>query len=217
VKTTRANTVFLVVSLIGFVLCSITGTASAGGDPAADEAQFVALVNQARAAVGVAPLKVDAELTALARAHTQEMANAGTIFHANPISAGVTAPWLKLGENVGTGPSVAPVMTAFINSPGHYANIVDPLFNYIGVGVIWVGNQMFTTHRFMQVEGAVPPPAPPPTAAPTTVHPTVPPPPTTPPTTTPPTTLPPPTTFTPPAASPERIAVVLNDLRSAGL
>jgi uncharacterized protein YkwD len=208
-KTTRNHTVILVLSMVAFVLFSGAGGAQASGDPAADEAQFVALVNQARAAAGVAPLKVDAELTTLARAHTQEMANAGTIFHANPISAGVTAPWLKLGENVGTGPSVQPVMTAFLNSPGHYANVVDPLFNYIGVGVIWVGNQMYTTHRFMQVQGAAPAPPPPTTAAPapTTTAP--------PPTTTVP--VAPPTTFTPPPASPERIAVVLDALRSAGL
>src|SRR5262245_20242754 len=118
------------LSLVCFALYA--GQAPASADAAADEAQFIALVNQTRASVGVAPLAVDAQLTALARAHTQEMANAGTIFHSNPLSAGVTEPWLKLGENVGTGPSVQPVMNAFINSPGHYANIVDPHFNYIG-------------------------------------------------------------------------------------
>ena len=86
------------------------------------------------------------------------------ICHASPISAGVTHPWAKLGENVGTGPDVGSVMSAFIASPGHYANIIDPEFTHIGVGVVWDGNRMFTTHRFMKLQGSTPTT----TAAPTT-------------------------------------------------
>ena len=148
----RSARMLLLLAIVTSMLVAVAGRADAGGDnPAADEAQFVALVNQTRAAVGVAPLAVDGQLTALARQHAQAMADKGTIFHASPISAGVTAPWIKLGENVGTGPSAPPIMDAFINSPKHYQNIVDPAFTYIGVGVVWVGNQMFTciqpTHR----------------------------------------------------------------------
>jgi len=217
----------LLLAIVTSMLVAVSGRADAGGDnPAADEAQFVALVNQTRANVGVAPLAVDGQLTALARQHAQTMADAGTIFHANPISAGVTAPWIKLGENVGTGPSAPPIMDAFINSPKHYANIVDPAFTYIGVGVVWVGNQMFTTHRFMQLSGSA---APPPTAPP-------PPPVTAPPVTAPPVTSPPVTTrvipvapvapvTAPPVTAPaliptsatrERVAVVLLALRAVG-
>ena len=43
-------------------------------------------------------------------AHARLDANA--IFNANPISAGVTEPWTKLAENVGTGPSVTPIIAA---------------------------------------------------------------------------------------------------------
>jgi hypothetical protein len=220
----------LLVSLIASVVVGASARADAGPDnPAADEAQFVAMVNQTRASVGAPPLSVNGQLTALARQHSQVMADAGTIFHANPISAGVTAPWTKLGENVGTGPSVPPIMTAFINSPKHYQNIVDPSFTSIGVGVVWVGPQMFTTHRFMQTSGggAPPPPPPPP---PTTAPPPPPDPPAPPPTTAPPpaTTRPitPPQStapqvpatpaFTPPSATRERLAIVLLALRTAG-
>ena len=204
----------LLLAIVTSMLVAVSGRADAGSDnPAGDEAQFVALVNQARANVGVAPLAVDGQLTALARQHAQTMADAGTIFHANPISAGVTAPWVKLGENVGTGPSAPPIMNAFINSPKHYANIVDPAFTYIGVGVVWVGNQMFTTHRFMQLSGQpAPPPAPPVTAPPVTSPPA-----TTravaPPVTEPPVTAP---ALTPTSATRERVATVLIALRTAG-
>ena len=176
------------------------------------------MVNQTRAAVGVAPLAVDGQLTALARQHAQAMADKGTIFHASPISAGVTAPWIKLGENVGTGPSAPPIMDAFINSPKHYQNIVDPAFTYIGVGVVWVGNQMFTTHRFMQLSGQGAPPATTPPPPPVTTPPPVTSPPPTravpvAPVTAPPVTTPP---LTPTSATRERVAIVLLALRAAG-
>jgi hypothetical protein len=153
------------------------------------------------------------------------MADAGTIFHANPISAGVTAPWIKLGENVGSGPSAPPIMSAFINSPKHYQNIVDPAFTFIGVGVVWVGNQMFTTHRFMQLSGqSAPPPteaAPPPppvTAPPVTAPPVTAPPVTTRPIPVVPVTAPPVTApaLTPTSATRERVAIVLLALRAVG-
>ena len=208
----------LLVAVVTSMLVAVSGRADAGGDnPGGDEAQFVALVNQARANVGVAPLAVDGQLTALARQHAQTMADAGTIFHANPISAGVTAPWVKLGENVGTGPSAPPIMSAFINSPKHYANIVDPAFTYVGVGVVWVGNQMFTTHRFMQLSGQPAPPPPEPPAPPATAPPVTSPPATTravaPPVTEPPVTAP---ALTPTSATRERVATVLIALRTAG-
>ena len=209
----------LLLAIVTSMLVAVAGRADAGGDnPAADEAQFVALVNQTRAAVGVAPLAVDGQLTALARQHAQAMADKGTIFHASPISAGVTAPWIKLGENVGTGPSAPPIMDAFINSPKHYQNIVDPAFTYIGVGVVWVGNQMFTTHRFMQLSGQGAPPATTPPPPPVTTPPPVTSPPPTravpvAPVTAPPVTTPP---LTPPSATRERGAIVLLALRAAG-
>lgn len=217
--------VALVISAV-LVGRSVAPAAADPGNPAADEAEFVALINQARANAGRAPLQPNGQLSSLARSHAQAMANQGRIFHANPISAGVTANWLKLGENVGTGPSVAPVMTAFMNSPSHLVNVVDPAFTHVGVGVVWVGNQLYTVHRFMQLETAPPPPPPPPppttTPTPTVAPPpTIAPPPTAPVRTTRPVEVPvaPPTTAPPraPTASPERVNVVLVALRSAGL
>jgi hypothetical protein len=208
-----------------------------GADPAnpvADENQFVALLNATRARGGLPPLTVDPELTALARDWAAHMAagqcsDGKHICHANPISAGVTEPWLKLGENVGTGPSVGPVMDAFIASAGHYANIMDPAFTRVGVGVVWSGTVLYTTHRFMKVvgetAGAAPAveaapgdetPAPEPSLPPTTRRPRS----TT--TTTAPSPAPqapPPTSppAPPPPAAPSRVAVVLLSLHAMSL
>jgi len=207
--------------IVGLLVCFLSPAAPAAAgpdDPGSDEARFVDLVNAARANAGVAPLTVDAELTSLARDWAAQMAAAGKISHANPISAGVTQDWQKLGENVGKGPSVDPIMDAFIASPGHYANLMDPAFTRIGVGVVWSNGVLYTTHRFMQLRGesAAPPPtappattAPPPTAPPATAAPTTGPPSTT-------TAPPPPTTpVPPPPAAPGRVAIVLLALRAA--
>jgi len=137
------------------VMVSLVPAASASAN---DEAAFIASVNQTRAAKGLPALKTDVQLTNLARGWAGAMRD-GTcgsgnfICHASPISAGVTHPWEKLGENVGTGPDVAAVMSAFIASPGHYANIIDPEFTHIGVGVVWEDGRMYTTHRFMKLQG----------------------------------------------------------------
>src|SRR4051794_36445931 len=101
-------------------------TASPAGALSAEEQAYVDHINQARAAVGAGPLAVDGNMTDLARQHTQEMANAQSLYHTASLPAGVTSNWMKLGENVGMGPSVEPVWAAFIASPHHYANIVDP-------------------------------------------------------------------------------------------
>ena len=121
---------------------------------ASDEASFIALINQVRAGRGLPPLIQNNELTSLARSWTQSQSNGvcpgdDFICHASSLDAGVTQPWTRLGENVGTGPNVNDVMDAFIASPGHYANIIDPAFTHVGVGVVWDGARLYTTHRFM--------------------------------------------------------------------
>lgn len=158
------------------ILASIGLTpASAQAQSAPDEATFINLINQVRAGQGLPPLIQNGELTSLARSWAQAQRDGvcpgdDYICHANPLDTGVTQSWSKLGENVGTGPNVNDVMDAFIASPGHYANIVDPAFTHIGVGVVWDGARLYTTHRFMALNGSTPETtaAPATTAAPTT-------------------------------------------------
>lgn len=153
----RLLAVFAVLALLFTTLAPATASAQS----ASDEANFISLVNQVRTQRGLEPLIVNTQLTNLSRNWSQAQADgvcAGGAFicHANPISEGITQDWRKLGENVGTGPNVNAVMDAFIASPGHFDNIVDPEFTHIGVGVVWDGNRLYTTHRFMRLEPSVP-------------------------------------------------------------
>jgi len=153
--------------MVGSFTASNASNASAN---TGDEAAFVTALNNVRAGLGLPALTLNAELSDLARGHAQVMADAGHIFHADPISAGYTGAWAKMGENVGVGANVSVLVDAFVASPGHYANIIDPAFTQIGVGVVWQGNALYTTHRFLQVPGEAPTTtaAPSPTTATTT-------------------------------------------------
>jgi hypothetical protein len=136
-------------------------SASATDNSSAD---YVARINSLRASVGVQPLIVDAELTNLAQGWANHMAAVQVLSHSS-LTAGITEPWAKLGENVGMGPDNATVWNAFLHSAEHYANLVDPAYNRVGVGVAFGGNSEWTCHKFMELTGAAPPPPPPPSPA----------------------------------------------------
>lgn len=184
----RALLVFCIVAW-----CTSLGTPASAttAGPAELEAGFVAKINDLRAGKGLGSLTVDAELTAAARDWAGSMAAAGRISHASSLSSGVSSNWSKIGENVGVGPELDSLFQAFVDSPTHYDNLVDPVFTRVGVGVVVVDGTIYTTHRFMAL---FPDPTPTP-AAPAAPAPATPPPTTEPaPTTT--TTVPPTTTTT---------------------
>jgi hypothetical protein len=140
-----------------------------------EEAAFVARINQLRASKGLAPLAVHGSLVGVARSWADTMAGAGNIWHNPGLASQVAADWQKLGENVGVGGDVGSLFDAFVASPSHYRNLVDPAFTHIGVGVTWAGGRMYTAHEFMAL--AVAPPAPPPPPPPPPPSPPVTPPP----------------------------------------
>jgi hypothetical protein len=176
------------------------------------EAAFVDQINSLRASKGLSRLQVSSELVGMARGWTDRMVSAGQISHNPNLSSSVGGGWTKLGENVGVGYDVGGLMQAFIGSPAHYANLVDPVWTHVGVGVTKAGDgRIYTTHNFMALPGGAPPPAP---TAPAAAAPA--PPPTVPPTTT--TTAPPPPPPPPPPPEPhptsDRVSAVLDPLRS---
>jgi uncharacterized protein YkwD len=175
------------------------------------ESQFVSRINSLRASKGLSQLQVSGQLQGVARNWTEQMVQAGQISHNPNLGSQVSGDWTKLGENVGVGYDVDGLMQAFINSSAHYKNLVDPEWNYVGVGVTMAADgRMYTTHNFMAM-GSAPAPAPAPRPAPTPRAPAPSGPPATEaPTTT--TTAPPPPPV--PHPTPERVTAVLDPLRS---
>ena len=93
------------------------------------------LVNQERAAVGLPALSYDSGLASLARAQSGRIAGAGSLFHQD-LSAVLGQGWSTGGENVAYGPSTSWVHSALVNSWSHYANMTNPAFTQLGVGVV---------------------------------------------------------------------------------
>ncbi|MFG3514152.1 sigma-70 family RNA polymerase sigma factor [Streptomyces bobili] len=106
-------------------------------------AQVIALVNKERAAAGCGPLTDDAKLRSAALNHSEDMDARDFFDHTNPDGADpgqrITAAgyrWSTYGENIAMGQqSAESVMTSWMNSPGHRANILNCDFKNIGVGI----------------------------------------------------------------------------------
>jgi uncharacterized YkwD family protein len=110
-------------------------------------------VNQERARQGLAPLVADTKLTQLARQKSQDMVNKNYFSHTSPTygspfdmmkAAGVR--YRTAGENIACAPSTTRAHTALMNSPGHRANILNPAFTHVGIGIVKGGScgMMFT-------------------------------------------------------------------------
>ncbi|MEU6069872.1 CAP domain-containing protein [Streptomyces sp. NPDC047082] len=109
---------------------------------AAAEAQVLKLVNEERAKVGCSPVSANSSLSKLAEAFSDDMAARGFFDHTDPDGA---TPWDRAdkagitglgGENIARGQTdAAAVMEAWMNSPGHRANILNCDFKTLGVGV----------------------------------------------------------------------------------
>ncbi|MGF1599830.1 MAG: CAP domain-containing protein, partial [Acidimicrobiales bacterium] len=168
------------MTLVAALLWLLIAQSPAGASPASDEGTFVALINDYRASNGLPALVVDNQLTGLARQWAGNMAARDTLDHAGDLSVGVSTDWDVLGENVGVHSvhDLTALFQAFVASPGHRANLLDPRFDYVGVGVVHgPDGKIWTTHRFRSVPGSIAPPPPPPTTPPPapTAPPTVPP------------------------------------------
>jgi len=149
----KALGLLLGIALLTPVLSTALAT-TAHADPGSEEAQFLSLTNQLRVQHGLNALASSGTLVSIARHWSANMAAAGGISHNMNLPNEVSLPWTKLGENVGVGSTVDSIQQAFVNSPHHYENLVDPVYNYVGIGVVDSGSRIWVTVDFMQLNNA---------------------------------------------------------------
>lgn len=112
--------------------------------------QATDLVNQSRNANGLPSLRLNIDLYLQAAAWSNQLANDQYLHHRTDLSQGIGYSWRVLGENVGRGASIEQVQNAFMNSPAHRANVLDPRFDTIGIGVTRDANgQYWIVQEFM--------------------------------------------------------------------
>ncbi|MFE2276209.1 CAP domain-containing protein [Streptomyces sp. NPDC059454] len=119
-----------------------TSSPVTGSAEAVAGAEVLRLVNVERAKVGCSPVTADGALTDLATAFSDDMADRGFFDHTDPDG---DTPWDRAktagisnlgGENIARGQADAEaVMQAWMDSPGHKANILNCDFKTLGVGV----------------------------------------------------------------------------------
>jgi uncharacterized YkwD family protein len=118
------------------------------------EQKVVDLTNQERAKNGLKPLALDTALSKVAREKSNDMQSKGYFSHTSPTYGspfdmmkkfGIT--YRTAGENIAKGqPTPEAVVKAWMESPGHRANILKAEYTHIGVGHVASGNhwtQMF--------------------------------------------------------------------------
>ena len=130
---------------------------AANAEPVAVETEFVRLANTLRVGLNLRPLVVDPELTDIARKWSTKMAEQGDIFHNQQLGDDVKANWAKLGENVGVGDDLSLIQGLWEKSPAHYRNMVDPAFEFVGVGVVEVEGTIYVTTDFEKRQPGRPP------------------------------------------------------------
>lgn len=120
----------------------------------AEELAFGKKTNHARADHDVAKLRLDPQLSYVARMHSQAMVRKAELYHSpGPQITHRVTRWITLGENIGVGPAddVAGLQKAFMHSPDHKANLLNADYRYVGIGVVVKDDTLWVTLDF---EGA---------------------------------------------------------------
>lgn len=111
----------------------------------------VCLINRARARRGLPRLRINPKLSRAARRHTRDMVRRNYFSHYSPRGGDIVArtrrtgylsghfSWI-VGENIawGSGSRATPrsVVHAWLRSPGHRRNILNPRYRELGIGVV---------------------------------------------------------------------------------
>jgi len=108
----------------------------------ADQQSLLNMVNKARADAGAGPLKTDATLMKVAQLKAKDMVDLGYFDHQSPTYGspfdmmrqfGVT--FKTAGENIAGNNTVKGAFDLWMGSEGHRKNILNPSFNYTGIGI----------------------------------------------------------------------------------
>lgn len=106
------------------------------------EAKMLEMINRERAKEGIRPLKADPDETAVGRAHSKDMFARGYFAHKNPDGKSpfdrmkeAHVQFTTAGENLALAQTLELAHKNLMNSPGHRANIMNPAFGRVGIGI----------------------------------------------------------------------------------
>jgi uncharacterized protein YkwD len=124
------------------IAASILGGKAHGAGLRRSESSLLTVMNQVRVAHGVRPLQLDGRLERAARGHSSDMLRTQTFAH-GAFAARIRAQGVKarqLGENlawgVGSLSRARVIVSVWMASPEHRANLLRPGYRTVGVGAI---------------------------------------------------------------------------------
>jgi uncharacterized protein YkwD len=120
------------------------------------EEQFLALANQSRREAGVPALTLDAGLSQAARTHAQAMLEARQLSHQfrgepslpQRLAAMTDLQLDQEGENVALDYDAEHGHQHLMLSPPHRANLLNPAYNVVGLGVVRSGDRLYIVQDF---------------------------------------------------------------------
>jgi hypothetical protein len=121
----------------------VVATATPAHAVSSDAYAYLSRINHERAAHGLHPLTMRTDLNTIAQRWSNHMAAANLLSH-NPRLATQVNNWWIVGENVGEGPDIASLDSAFWHSPEHRANILTGSYRDVGIattranGLLWI-------------------------------------------------------------------------------
>ncbi|UNK47368.1 CAP domain-containing protein [Arthrobacter sulfonylureivorans] len=121
--------------------------------------------NAFRAAKGLTPLKFNTGISAISQGWSDYMGEAGVFYHNPDFTTGSPGGFLGAGENIAArhDRSGNALVQMWINSPGHNANMSNPAWGFIGIGVAYTDKTQgrhatYSAVNFFQYKpGAIPP------------------------------------------------------------
>lgn len=122
----------------------------------AGEQQLLALANQSRREAGAPPLTLDAGLSQAARIHAQAMLEARQLSHQfdgelslpQRLAAATSLQLDQEGENVALDYDAQHGHEHLMLSPPHRANLLNPAYNVVGLGVVRSGDRLYIVQDF---------------------------------------------------------------------
>ncbi|MDA8220817.1 CAP domain-containing protein [Desulfosporosinus sp.] len=108
-----------------------------------EEQKMLDLINVERSKAGIAPLKTDTKLMEVAKIKAKDMVDNNYFSHTSPTYGSPFDMLNKFGvtyqtaaENLAGNSTVEAAHNALMQSEGHRKNILNPSFNYIGIGIV---------------------------------------------------------------------------------
>src|SRR5262244_2493348 len=154
----RLLAAFLLAALVGMWLAPRAFSVPAGRPSTSAEQILYDAVNRERASLGLQTLQWDTALANAARLHNTLLADHDALSHRFNGEADLQtrlrtagATFRLVAENVAEAPDVQSLHIAWMNSPPHRANILDPQVDSVGIAIERRGEQYYATQDFAAV------------------------------------------------------------------